>query len=56
VAAAAVAGFAVWTQATAGSWSAPLVVAVLAAMAAAWQVGRGRDGVAFAATSVTMAR
>ena len=55
VAAAAVLGFAVWTQATAGSWSLFLVVAVLAAMAAAWQVGRGRDGVAFAATSVTMA-
>jgi cytochrome d ubiquinol oxidase subunit II len=31
------------------------VVAVLAALAAAWQVGRGRDGVAFVATSVTMA-
>ncbi len=54
-AAAAVAGFAVWTQATAGRWSLPLVVAVLAALAAAWQVGRGRDGVAFTATSVTMA-
>ena len=54
-AAAAVAGFAVWTQATAGRWSLPLVVAVLAALAAAWQVGRGRDGVAFVATSVTMA-
>jgi cytochrome bd ubiquinol oxidase subunit II len=53
--AAAVAGFAVWTQATAGSWSLPLVVAVLAALAAAWQVGRGRDGVAFAAASLTMA-
>jgi cytochrome d ubiquinol oxidase subunit II len=55
VAAAAVAGFAVWTQATAGSWSVFLVVAVLAALAAAWLVGRGRDGVAFAATSITMA-
>ena len=55
LAAAAVAGFAVWTQATAGRWSLPLVVAVLAALAAAWQVGRGRDGVAFTATSVTMA-
>jgi cytochrome d ubiquinol oxidase subunit II len=54
-AAAAVAGFAVWTQATAGRWSLPLVVAVPAALAAAWQVGRGRDGVAFVATSVTMA-
>jgi cytochrome bd ubiquinol oxidase subunit II len=55
LAAAAVAGFAIWTQATAGRWSLPLVVAVLAALAAAWQVGRGRDGVAFTATSVTMA-
>jgi cytochrome d ubiquinol oxidase subunit II len=55
VAAAAVAGFAVWTKATAGEWSLALMVAVLAALAAAWQVGRGRDGVAFAATSVTMA-
>jgi cytochrome bd ubiquinol oxidase subunit II len=55
VAAAAVVGFAVWTQATAGRWSLPLVVAVLAALAGAWQVGRGRDGVAFVATSVTMA-
>jgi cytochrome bd-type quinol oxidase subunit 1 len=53
--AAAVAGFALWTQTTAGAWSLPLVVAVLAALAAAWQVGRGRDGVAFAATSLTMA-
>jgi cytochrome d ubiquinol oxidase subunit II len=53
--AAAVAGFAVWTGATAGTWSVFLVVAVLAALAAAWQVGRGRDGVAFAATSLTMA-
>jgi cytochrome bd ubiquinol oxidase subunit II len=55
VTAAAVAGFAVWTQATAGAWSPFLVVAVLAALAAAWQVGRGRDGVAFAVTSLTMA-
>jgi cytochrome bd ubiquinol oxidase subunit II len=55
VTAAAVAGFALWTQATAGAWSVFLVVAVLAALAAAWQVGRGRDGVAFAATSLTMA-
>jgi cytochrome d ubiquinol oxidase subunit II len=51
----AVVGFAVWTQATAGgSLSLPAVVAVLAALAAAWQVGRGRDGLAFAATAVTM--
>ena len=55
VTAAAVAGFALWTQTTAGAWSVFLVVAVLAALAAAWQVGRGRDGVAFAATSLTMA-
>jgi cytochrome d ubiquinol oxidase subunit II len=55
-AAAAVVGFAFWTQATAdGSLSLPAVVAVLAALAAAWQVGRGRDGLAFAATAVTMA-
>jgi cytochrome d ubiquinol oxidase subunit II len=54
VAAAAVAGFVVWTQAVAG-WSLPLVVALLAAAAAAWQVGRGRDGLAFATTAVTMA-
>jgi cytochrome bd ubiquinol oxidase subunit II len=55
-AAAAVVGFAVWTQATAGgSLSLPAVLAVLAAVAAAWQVGRGRDGLAFAATAVTMA-
>jgi cytochrome bd ubiquinol oxidase subunit II len=58
VAAAAVVGFAVWTQATAGSGSLPslpMVVAVVAALTAAWQVGRGRDGLAFAATAVTMA-
>jgi cytochrome bd ubiquinol oxidase subunit II len=56
LAAAAVVGFAVWTQATAGgSLSLPVVLAVLAALAAAWQVGRGRDGLAFAATAVTMA-
>jgi cytochrome d ubiquinol oxidase subunit II len=50
-----VAGFALWTQATAGRWSVALVVAVLAALAAAWQAGRGRDGVAFLTTSLTMA-
>ena len=55
LAAAAVVGFAIWTQATAGSWSLPLVVAVVAALAAAWQVGRGRDRVAFAATTLTVA-
>src|SRR5512132_1132064 len=50
LAAAAVLGFAVWTLA----WL-PAAVAVLAALVAAWQVGRGRDGLAFVATSVTMA-
>jgi cytochrome bd ubiquinol oxidase subunit II len=58
VAAAAVVGFAVWTQAAAGGGSLPslpMVVAVLAVLAAAWLVGRGRDGLAFAATAVTMA-
>jgi cytochrome d ubiquinol oxidase subunit II len=58
VTAAAVLGFVVWTQAMAGKGSLPslpAVVAVLAVLVAAWQVGRGRDGLAFAATSVTMA-
>jgi cytochrome d ubiquinol oxidase subunit II len=58
LAAAAVAGFAVWTLTLGGDGPAsmlPLVVAVVAALAAAWQVGRGRDVVAFAATTVTMA-
>jgi cytochrome d ubiquinol oxidase subunit II len=58
LAAVAVIGFAVWTQATAGGGpplSPPGVVAVLAALAAAWLVGRGRDAPAFAATAVTMA-
>ena len=58
-AAAAVAGFVIWTQALAGDGSPlsllPGGVAVLAVLAAAWQVGRGRDGLAFAATAVTMA-
>jgi cytochrome bd ubiquinol oxidase subunit II len=57
-AAAAVIGLAFWTQATAGGGallSPPGIVAVLAALAAAWQVGRGRDGLAFAATTLTMA-
>jgi cytochrome bd ubiquinol oxidase subunit II len=58
-AAAAVVGFVIWTQTLAGDGS-PLSllaggVAVLAALVAAWQVGRGRDGLAFAATAVTMA-
>jgi cytochrome bd ubiquinol oxidase subunit II len=58
LAAAAVLGFAVWTLAMPGNGSLawlPAAVAVLAALVAAWQVGRGRDGLAFAATSVTMA-
>jgi cytochrome bd-type quinol oxidase subunit 2 len=57
-AAAAVIGLAFWTQTTAGGGallSPPGIVAVLAALAAAWQVGRGRDGLAFAATALTMA-
>ena len=58
LAAAAVLGFAVWTQVMAGDGLAPLLVeavAVAAAVAAAWLLGRGRDGRAFAATSVAMA-
>jgi cytochrome bd ubiquinol oxidase subunit II len=58
LAAVAVTGFAVWTQATAGGGallSPPGVVAVVAALAAAWLVGRGRDALSFAATAVTMA-
>jgi cytochrome bd ubiquinol oxidase subunit II len=58
VAAAAVLGFAVWTQVMAGQGVVALlveVVAVLAAFAAAWLLGRGRDGRAFAATSLAMA-
>ena len=58
VAAAAVLGFAVWTQVMAGQGLGALlveVVAVLAAVAAAWLLGRGRDGRAFAATSLAMA-
>ena len=58
VAAAAVLGFAVWTQVMAGDGLGPLLVeavAVVAAVAAAWLLGRGRDGRAFAATSVAMA-
>jgi cytochrome d ubiquinol oxidase subunit II len=58
VAAVAVAGFVVWTLSMPGNGSLtwlPAAVAILAALAAAWQVGRGRDGLAFAATSVTMA-
>jgi cytochrome bd ubiquinol oxidase subunit II len=58
VAAVAVVGFIVWTLAMPGNGSLawlPAAVAVLAALVAVWQVGRGRDGLAFAATSVTMA-
>jgi cytochrome d ubiquinol oxidase subunit II len=58
VAAAAVLGFAVWTQVMAGEGLLALlveVVAVLAAVAAAWLLGRGRDRRAFAATSLAMA-
>jgi cytochrome d ubiquinol oxidase subunit II len=58
VAVAAVLGFAVWTQVMAGQGLGALlveVVAVLAAVAAAWLLGRGRDGRAFAATSLAMA-
>ena len=58
VAAAAVLGFAVWTQVMAGQGVVALlveVVAVLAAVAAAWLLGRGPDGRAFAATSLAMA-
>jgi cytochrome d ubiquinol oxidase subunit II len=58
VAAAAVLGFAVWTQVMEGEGLLALlveVVAVLAAVAAAWLLGRGRDGRAFAATSLAMA-
>ena len=58
VAAAAVLGFAVWTQVMEGEGLLALLVeavAVLAAVAAAWLLGRGRDGRAFAATSLAMA-
>jgi len=58
VAAGAVLGFAVWTQVMAGEGLLALlveVVAALAAVAAAWLLGRGRDGRAFAATSLAMA-
>jgi cytochrome d ubiquinol oxidase subunit II len=58
VAAAAVLGFVVWTQVMEGEGLLALlveVVAVLAAVAAAWLLGRGRDGRAFAATSLAMA-
>jgi cytochrome bd ubiquinol oxidase subunit II len=58
VTAVAVLGFAVWTLALVDKGllpSLPEVVAVLAAVAAAWLVGRDRDGLAFTATAVTVA-
>jgi cytochrome bd ubiquinol oxidase subunit II len=58
VTAIAVLGFAVWTAATADSGllaSLPEVAAVLAVAAAAWLVGRDRDGLAFAATAAMVA-
>jgi cytochrome d ubiquinol oxidase subunit II len=58
VTAAAVLGFAIWTVASADNGvtaSLPAVAAVLAVAAAAWLVGRDRDGLAFAATAATMA-
>jgi cytochrome bd ubiquinol oxidase subunit II len=58
VTAAAVLGFAVWTLVSAGKGllpSLPGVAAVLAAAAAVWLVGRDRDGLAFLATSLTIA-
>jgi cytochrome d ubiquinol oxidase subunit II len=59
LAAAAVTGFAIWTLTLDGDGSPlallTLVLAVVAALAAAWQVGRGRDGIAFAATTLTVA-
>jgi cytochrome d ubiquinol oxidase subunit II len=58
VAAALVFGFAVWTLITAdhgvGAWLVALA-AVVAVLVAAGVVGRGRDGLAFGATAVTMA-
>jgi cytochrome d ubiquinol oxidase subunit II len=58
VAAALVLGFAVWTLATAGHGAGAWIVAlaaVAAVIVAAGAVGRGRDGLAFGATAVTMA-
>jgi cytochrome bd ubiquinol oxidase subunit II len=55
---AAVVGFAVWTLVSAGNGllpSLPGLAAVLAVAAAAWLVSRDRDGLAFAATSLTIA-
>jgi cytochrome d ubiquinol oxidase subunit II len=54
----AVVGFTAWTLTMPGNGSLawlPAALAVLGALVAAWQVGRGPDGLAFAATSVTMA-
>jgi cytochrome bd ubiquinol oxidase subunit II len=58
VTAAAVVGFAVWTLLLADKGllpSLPAVAAVLAVAAAAWLAGRDRDGLAFLATSLTIA-
>ena len=57
VTAAAVTAFAVWTHVIAGKGVLPNpveVAAVLAVLAAAWQVRDGREGWAFAATTATM--
>ncbi|HEY7146604.1 MAG TPA: cytochrome d ubiquinol oxidase subunit II [Streptosporangiaceae bacterium] len=56
--AALAAGFAVWTHASAGKGVLPNVIevaAVLAVIAAGWLSRAGRDGGAFAATTVAMA-
>jgi cytochrome d ubiquinol oxidase subunit II len=58
VTAVAVLGFAVWTLTMVDKGllaSLPEVVAVLAAVAAVWLVGRGRDVLPFVATAVTVA-
>ena len=57
-AAAAVAGFAIWTHVSSGGgfFLRPLeLLAILAVLAAAWLVYERRDGFAFAATTVTVA-
>ncbi len=56
--AAAVVAFAVWTQISTGRGGAdaiPAAVAVAAVVTAGWLIRQGRDGAAFAATSLTMA-
>ncbi len=58
VVAGAVVAFAVWTQVSTGHGGAdaiPAAVAVTAVAAAGWLIRQGRDGAAFAATSLTMA-